>query len=455
MNKKILSLILILSLSSMASANAESLTVQASPDSYGNGYNNVYNDKGAFERTFLFDGLSKSRAFSLDINRSVSMDPNTSYAVTGYDKTSVNNIKKIGYLANNFNSLGNPMDDAKSEAVARQLSIWVLSGGVEIAKIGEKNFPIMKRVEELLNLSKGSEYQFPGLSLNISAKEISKSNNILELLITNNGKALQNGEILIKINNKETQLKIDSNGVARGEVVLQSGNNIIYFKLNYELPPGVALLPPDGGPVITIDKVKGVIDGSIIVTGEGKNVSKIDKIVTTPKKPAKVVIKSKELSSMQVASAIKSKNYKIIDTISSDKFEARHIFDSVNLQLAEELDKLGLQLNNEILIIGDNSEDIINIADYLILNNFTDVTIYKGSYEDLYKVLDKSSYFVNDNVDNLLDPTNDILSFEDEKLESKKTTKSESNVSLFFIGLLLILLSIAAAFLRVRSSKKP
>ena len=69
-------------------------------------------------------------------------------------------------------------------------------------------------------------------------------------------------------------------------------------------------------------------------------------------------------------------------------------------------------------------------------------------------MLDKSSYFLNDSTNNLSDPSNDILSFEDEKLESKKTATEESNVSFFFIGMLLILLSIAAAFLRIRSSKK-
>ena len=453
MNKKILPIAIIFSIISISTAYGETVTVQAIPDSYGNGYNNVYGEKGAFERVFLFDGLSRARVYSLELNRSVSMDPNESYAVTGYDKTSINNIKKIGYLANNFNNLGNAMSDAKSEAAARQLSIWSLSGGIEIAKIGEKNFPIMKRVEEIITLSKGNEYDFAGLSITLSAKDISKSDNILELYITNNGKALNGGDILIKFNNKENVININNSGIARTELALKNGNNIIDFKLNYELPAGAVLLPAVGGYVITIDRVKGVIDGSIVINSEGEKVSKVDKIITKPKKPVEIVNKSKEISSLQIASTINSNNYKIIDTVSSDKFEKRHIFDSINLQLAEELGNLGLLVDNKILIIGDEKDIIKEISEYLLLNKYKDVTVYKGDYEDLYKVLDKSSYFLNDSTNNLSDPSNDILSFEDEKLESKKTATEESNLSFFFIGMLLILLSIAAAFLRIRSSK--
>ena len=127
---------------------------------------------------------------------------------------------------------------------------------------------------------------------------------------------------------------------------------------------------------------------------------------------------------------------------------------SINLQLAEELANLGLLIDSKILIIGDEKDSITEISEYLLLNKYKDVTVYKGNYDDLYKVLDKSSYFLNDATDNLSDPSNDILSFEDEKLESKKTATEESNISFFFIGMLLILLSIAAAFLRIRSSKK-
>lgn len=454
MIKKILPIAIIFSILSITTAYGETVTVQAVPDSYGDGYNNVYGEKGAFERVFLFDGLNRARAYSLDINKSVSMDPNQTYGVTGYDKTFINNIKKIGYLANNFNNLGMAMSDVKSEAVARQLSIWSLSGGIEVSKIGEKNFPIMKRVEEIIALSKGNEYDFPGLSISLSAKDINKSDNILELYITNNGKALDGGNISLNFNNQESIVKISNLGIAKTEFALKNGNNTIDFKLNYELPAGAVLLPAVGGFVITVDRVKGVIDGSIVVNSEGKKLSTIDKIVTKPRKPAEKIYKSKAITSLQIASTINSNNYKIIDTVSSDKFEKRHIFDSINLQLAEELGSLGLLIDTKILIIGDEKERITEISEYLLLNKFKDVTLYKGDYDDLYKVLDKSSYYLNNSKNTLSDPSNDILSFEEEKLEIKKTATEESNLTLFFIGLILILLSITAAFLRIKSSQK-
>lgn len=425
----------------------ESIIPVANPSGYGYGYNNVFEGKGAFEREFVFEYGEKVKGYSLSFNEPVNMNSDNYFAVTPYKDIEYSSIKQIGFLARNFNNIGESLVDLKSESVARQIAIWSLSGSFELFKLKELNFPIMKRAEELINLSRGKEFNNLGSTYNVTADI--KNNKSVYIKIKYNNQPINNLDVSILRNNKETNVYKTN---ADGDIIIDLDPNFKENDISYSfsalIPGGSVLIGSNGGSIITTNENSIKVSGSMSFKSE--NNSKIIK-KNSPIKKSIERLNAIEVSEKDIISYVENGNFKIVDTSDSKSFEKKHIVDSVNYFIGSNLPIEHIEKNSKILIIGNNKEDISNVKDYLILEKFTLVHYYIGNYDNIFDGI-KESLIINDS--SLTDdPSNAVIVFDDNIIESSNE-KERSNPILLLLGILLLILSIIASLIRVRTSKK-
>jgi len=425
----------------------ENIVPVANPSGYGYGYNNVFEGKGAFEREFSFENGEKVRGYSLDFNESINMNSDNFFAVVPYKDTGYTNIKQIGFLARNFNNLGEPLSDPKSESVARQIAVWSLGGSFELIKLRDLNFPIMKRAEELINLSKGKEYNSLGIVYNVSADITDKKS--VTIKIKNNNQPINNLAVTITNNNQDKSvLKSSTLGEISFDLDQNYKENNVNFGFSANIPAGSVLFGNNGGMVITTNEILINISDNFSLKIANDN--------TIIKKniPIKKIVKSFEaieVKDKDIKNIIENGDFKIVDSSSSSTFEKKHIVDSINYFVGSNLPIENIDKNSKILIIGENKEDTVNVKDYLILEKFTSVYFYIGNYENIYKKINDS--FIIEGSDIVDDPSNTVIIFDEDIVESD-SGKESSNPILLLLGVLLLIISIIASFIRVRSSKK-
>jgi len=424
----------------------ESIIPVANPSGYGYGYNNVFEGKGAFEREFVFEYGEKVKGYSLSFNEPVNMNSDNYFAVTPYKDIEYSSIKQIGFLARNFNNLGVALVDIKSESVARQIAIWSLGGSFELIKLKDLNFPIMKRAEELINLSRGKEYNNLGSTYNVTADI--KNNKSVYIKIKYNNQPINNLDVSIIRNNKDTYTNKTN---ALGELIIDLDPNFKENDISYSfsalIPGGSVLIGSNGGTIITTNENSIKVSGSMSFKSE--NNSKI--IKNSPIKKSIERLNAIEVNEKDIISYIENGDFKIVDTSDSKSFEKRHIVDSINYFIGSNLPIEYIEKNSKILIIGKNKEDIINVKDYLILEKFTSVHFYIGNYDNIFDGI-KDSLIINDS--SLTDdPSNSVIVFDDNIIESSNDNE-RSNPILLLLGILLLIVSIVASFIRVRTSKK-
>jgi len=240
----------------------ESIIPVANPSGYGYGYNNVFEGKGAFEREFVFEYGEKVKGYSLSFNEPVNMNSDNYFAVTPYKDIEYSSIKQIGFLARNFNNLGVALVDIKSESVARQIAIWSLGGSFELIKLKDLNFPIMKRAEELINLSRGKEYNNLGSTYNVTADI--KNNKSVYIKIKYNNQPINNLDVSIIRNNKDTYTNKTN---ALGELIIDLDPNFKENDISYSfsalIPGGSVLIGSNGGTIITTNENSIKVSGSM------------------------------------------------------------------------------------------------------------------------------------------------------------------------------------------------
>jgi len=375
------------------------------------------------------------------------MNSDNFFAVVPYKDTGYTNIKQIGFLARNFNNLGEPLSDPKSESVARQIAVWSLGGSFELIKLRDLNFPIMKRAEELINLSKGKEYNSLGIVYNVSADITDKKS--VTIKIKNNNQPINNLAVTITNNNQDKSvLKSSTLGEISFDLDQNYKENNVNFGFSANIPAGSVLFGNNGGMVITTNEI--LINISDNFSFKIAN----DNTIIKKNIPIKKIVKSFEaieVKDKDIKNIIENGDFKIVDSSSSSTFEKKHIVDSINYFVGSNLPIENIDKNSKILIIGENKEDTVNVKDYLILEKFTSVYFYIGNYENIYKKINDS--FIIEGSDIVDDPSNTVIIFDEDIVESD-SGKESSNPILLLLGVLLLIISIIASFIRVRSSKK-
>lgn len=426
----------------------ENIVPVANPSGYGYGYNNVFEGKGAFEREFSFENGEKVKGYSLDFNEPVNMNSDNFFAVIPYKDTGYTSIKQIGFLARSFDNLGEPLKDPKSESVARQVAVWSLGGSFELIKLRELNYPIMKRAEELIILSKGKEYNNLGIVYNVSADITDKKS--VTIKFKNNYQPISNLAVTITKNNQDKSvLKSNTLGEISFDLDQNYKENNINFGFSANIPAGSVLFGNNGGMVITTNETLINVSDNFSFKIADNNKKIIKKNI-----PIKKIIKSYEaieVKDKDIKSIIESGNFKIVDSSSSSTFEKKHIVDSINYFVGSNIPIENIDKNSKILIIGENKEDTVNVKDYLIIEKFTYVYFYLGNYENIYKVINDS--FIIEGSDITDDPSNTVIVFDEDTIESG-SDKERSNPVMLLLGVLLLIISIIASFIRIRSSKK-
>lgn len=426
--------------SSKSFAYNENIKPIAVPSGYGFGYNNVYQGKGAFEREFTFDGNGKVIGYSLDFNESINMDSENYFATSSFESVEQENIYQIGYLVKNFNNVGNMMSDKKSESVARQIAIWSIGGSFVLENLTNLNYPIMKRAEELITFSKGKEYRGSDHKFSIIAKT---NNENLEIVIKNSDKPFSEREISLLINNKNSIVRTDNDGKIIFSLDNLKEKNNIEYSFNYNVPSGTILIANNGGSIITINDSVANISGSLSI--DKKVVKKVkNKISNIPK------IIDKTIKKDDIINYIEGGKYYIIDTSSSKTFEKRHILDSINYYVGSKIPLSNIDKNSNILIIGENVEDILNVRDELKLNKYNNTYYYTENYDYIFDNIDIKKIIYDNKIAD--DPSNTVLIFDNEILE--KSDNNKSSPLLLILGILLLILSITAALIRVKHAKK-
>jgi hypothetical protein len=239
-------------------AQAAERPVTALPDGYGNGYNNVIGDKGAFQRIFRV-GESKVAVYSLSFSRSVSMGRDIAYSATARRSTDINSVDRAADIAARSTRIGEPLPDPNAEAAAVQLAIWILTDGVDPAPTGTVNAPIRKRSEALVaaavDLPGGRRELTIGMSARVSGEGEARR---LTIKASNSSEPLVGVPVTVAVGNSTLEVRTNDDGVAIVKLAGASAGTEYQASFRWTLPAGTVLVPADGAPVVTSTDVQGV-----------------------------------------------------------------------------------------------------------------------------------------------------------------------------------------------------
>lgn len=243
---------------STAPAWATQRVVTARPDGFGNGYNNVVADKGAFQRIFRV-GESRVIAYSLEFGRSVPMGESTVYSAVPRGSSGVRQVDKAADLAARSSSIGEPLEDTNAEAAAVQLAIWMITDGVDPAPTGLINAPLSRRAEELARaasaLAGGSREITVGMTSKISG---SGDRRRLTVNISSGGQPLAAVPVTVEIAGSRLDIRSNDDGVAILRLTDDMAGERYRASFRWRLPAGAVLLPADGAAVITASAAEGI-----------------------------------------------------------------------------------------------------------------------------------------------------------------------------------------------------
>ena len=253
---------------SPVSANAVELAASGAPYGYGSGYKNVLQGKDAFQRIFKV-GSTTIPVYSTSFKGSVPSDPALKFQATSRAKSNLDNISKGSDVAARSGSIGSPLNDANSEAVAVQLALWRLFEGTDIKSVGQINLPILERAEELIE--KASAVNTPervvAVDIKLVQERIDRGIRV-SVSLSASGQPLSGEYVTVKAG--EISLRVLTNDAGVGLVKLPEFNSSTQLSasFNWSLPAGSILTPPAGAPVITakaatiISKTSSKISGS-------------------------------------------------------------------------------------------------------------------------------------------------------------------------------------------------
>lgn len=238
-------------------AQAAERPVTARPDGYGNGYNNVIGDKGAFQRFFRV-GDSRVAVFSLAFRRSVDMGTSTLYSATGRRSVDIDQVDRAADIAVRSARIGEPLPDTNAEAAAVQLAIWMLTDGVDPTPTGEINAPIRRRAEALAAAASALPGGDRELSVGMSTKVTgSGDSRRLTVTITSSGDPLSAVPVSVTVGGTELDVRTNDDGVAIVKLAGVSEGTAYRASFRWRLPAGTVLVPADGAPVVTTTEAQG------------------------------------------------------------------------------------------------------------------------------------------------------------------------------------------------------
>jgi hypothetical protein len=247
----------VLALSSVTPAVAAERPVTARADGYGNGYNNVVGDKGAFQRIFVV-GDSRIPVYSLDFRRSVAMGAETTYSAVARRSSGVSQVDRAADIAVRSSRIGEVLSDANAEAAAVQLAIWMLTNELDPAPTGAVNAPVRKRAESLA----ASATAIPGgdreLTIGMTARVSgSGEGRRLTVYVTAAGAALVGIPVSVVVGNTTLDVRTNDDGVAIVKLAGVAAGTGYRATFRWSLPAGSVLVPADGAPVVTTSDAQG------------------------------------------------------------------------------------------------------------------------------------------------------------------------------------------------------
>lgn len=241
----------LLTFSSAGAASAADLAATGSPYGYGNGYKNVLQGKDAFQRLFKVGG-SEIPVYSTSFRGSVPTDPQMRFQAVTRAQSNLGNVAKAADVAARSSSIGSPLADPNSEAVAVQLAIWRLVENTDIKPVGQINAPILQRAEELVESASTVNTPERASSVRIDLRyEKTADGGRAQVTLSAAGKALAGEYVTVKAGRTSLRLLTNDAGVALARLPKFSKTTTVKASFTWSLPAGSVLVPATGASVIT------------------------------------------------------------------------------------------------------------------------------------------------------------------------------------------------------------
>jgi len=250
------------------SANAVELTASGVPYGYGSGYKNVLQGKDAFQRLFKV-GSTTIPVYSTSFKGSVPSDPSMRFQAIQRSKSNFDNISKGSDVAARSDSIGTPLNDANSEAVAVQLAIWHLLEGTDIKPVGQINLPILERTEQLIEKASAvnSPERVVAVDIKLAQERIDRGTRV-SITLSASGTPLSGEYITVKAGTLSLRVLTNDAGIGLAKLPAFNSPTMLSASFNWSLPAGSILMPPVGASVITakaatiVSKTSSKIPGS-------------------------------------------------------------------------------------------------------------------------------------------------------------------------------------------------
>jgi hypothetical protein len=216
-----------------------------SPAGLGPGYANVLTTPllgttDVYSDTLSVEGGAPVVVYCLD--STLAYDPSKSSVYTAglQSATGITNVAKASFVAANSNQIATPLVDTNSEAVAVQLAIWHLTGGLDYSAV--PNADIVARANALVAAAQPLAQGLTGATLTASTTQSGTKDTVTATLVDPQGQPLANQTLIFSGPTGPKTLQTDVSGHASVTFDAVAATESVTW--NGQLPAGTVLVPP-------------------------------------------------------------------------------------------------------------------------------------------------------------------------------------------------------------------
>lgn len=236
----------------LASAPTASGATTATPAGYSNGYNDVINGHGAFLRLMDVEG-TQIKVFCVEEAKDFDAAPANVFTATARAAAGISAPDKAADAAVRSSSIGTPLADANSEAVAAQLAVWKFSDNLDYSSVN--NDAIKARADAIV-AGTGSRAESPtGAKLSMAATRDGSTDTVTVTLVSAAGSPLVGEYVTLKGAGLDKKVQTDAAGKASAQTTAPAAESEVTAAWTGVLAAGSILKPttPGSQAVITVD----------------------------------------------------------------------------------------------------------------------------------------------------------------------------------------------------------
>jgi hypothetical protein len=236
------------------------------------GTTDVYSD------TLAVEGATPVVVYCLDSTLVYDATTQSVYTAGLQSSASITDIAQAADLAANSAQIATPLADANAEAVAIQLAIWHLTGGLDFSTVPNAN--IVARANALVAAAQPLAQGLTGGVLTAASTQSGSTDSVTATLIDPQGNPLVNQNIVFAGPSGPQTVATDSSGAATVSFAAAAGTETATW--NGQLPPGTVFFPPGATQRVVAASAVPITRSATATTADAATTTTTTPATTTP-----------------------------------------------------------------------------------------------------------------------------------------------------------------------------